>query len=452
MKKKISLALAIVMLFALAACTDNSGSNANTTTVTGQGDGYGGVINATVVLTDGKLTNVTLEGSSETPTIGGAALETLAAEMKKAGSADVDAVSGATLTSNGAIYAVKNAMDPAANPYPAPAPEGGEGEEGGEKITVLEPATEIGSITLGDGLRLGQALYAAHGDKGFALTTIALDGETVLDVYIDEYQFQGNATAVPNSDGSFGTNYAGENQMASKRVNSAAYSENMATRGGSTVSYVDNIVAIENFLIGKTISEIEAFVGENDAAAATDAVSGATLADTRGYIMSVLAAAENAATYGGASYDGDASALKLGRVEGAAHGDKCFTVAAALTDGETVVLSYVDEFQTTDASETIVGVPGSNGGFGEGFNAGLVLISKRYNDGYYSALMTDHAGSTVSIADNYDAIQEFCNGKTIADLEGTAASGEAAIDAVSGATLADTAGYIQTIIDAAKAA
>lgn len=61
-----------------------------------------------VTVTGGKVTNVAIDASGETPELGGAAAETLADELTKAGStAGVDAVSGATLTSN----AVFTAMD-----------------------------------------------------------------------------------------------------------------------------------------------------------------------------------------------------------------------------------------------------------------------------------------------------------------------------------------------------
>ena len=65
-------------------------------------------VEVTVTVTGGKVTNVAIDASGETPELGGAAAETLADELTKAGStAGVDAVSGATLTSN----AVFTAMD-----------------------------------------------------------------------------------------------------------------------------------------------------------------------------------------------------------------------------------------------------------------------------------------------------------------------------------------------------
>ena len=54
---------------------------------------------------------------------------------------------------------------------------------------------------------------------------------------------------------------------------------------------------------------------------------------------------------------------------------------------------------------------------------------------------------------NFDAIQAFVQGKKIAELEElTGKAAEEVIDAVSGCTLADTAGYVTAVIEAAKVA
>ena len=64
----------------------------------------------TVTVTGGKVTNVAIDASGETPELGGAAAETLADELTKAGStAGVDAVSGATISSTGVVTALGNA-------------------------------------------------------------------------------------------------------------------------------------------------------------------------------------------------------------------------------------------------------------------------------------------------------------------------------------------------------
>lgn len=88
--------------------------------LTGKAQGFGGTITAYVTVADGKVTGVVLEGPDETPGIGGAALEELAEQFVQAGGADIDGVSGATVTSQGAMAAVRDALDPEANPYEEP--------------------------------------------------------------------------------------------------------------------------------------------------------------------------------------------------------------------------------------------------------------------------------------------------------------------------------------------
>lgn len=63
--------------------------------------------------------------------------------------------------------------------------------------------------------------------------------------------------------------------------------------------------------------------------------------------------------------------------------------------------------------------------------------------------MNQKAGATVRIDENYNAIQNHVNGMSIADAKALSEKDDA-VDAVSGATLADTAGYIGLIVEAAK--
>ena len=81
-------------------------------TYTGTAAGFGGDIVAEVTLEEGVITDVVLTGAGETPAVGGAALEPLAAAFVEAGGADVapDVVTGASFTRDGAIQAVKNAL------------------------------------------------------------------------------------------------------------------------------------------------------------------------------------------------------------------------------------------------------------------------------------------------------------------------------------------------------
>ena len=143
--------------------------------------------------------------------------------------------------------------------------------------------------------------------------------------------------------------------------------------------------------------------------------------------------------------------VKLGQVQYAAHGTKCFAVMTVALEGDVIVAAYIDEFQV---GAGMVGVPNSENGFG-GFEDGKVLYSKRVNAEAYSANM-QKSGSTVALDVNYDLIQAFVVGKTVAELEtiiaGFGGDATAAVDAVSGATLVDTLGYLQGLLAAAKAA
>ena len=143
-----------------------------------------------------------------------------------------------------------------------------------------------------------------------------------------------------------------------------------------------------------------------------------------------------------------AEEIKLGQSIFAAHGTKCFAVITVAMEGDKIAAAHIDEFQMLAAGEA-VGVPNSESMIEV---EGKVLASKRVNAEMYSKNMADKAGSTVSIDANYDAIQAHVVGKTIAELEAEVAgkAAEDMVDAVAGCTLADTLGYLNGIIEAAK--
>ncbi len=148
-----------------------------------------------------------------------------------------------------------------------------------------------------EAVRIGQVEYAAHGAGCFAVVTVVLQGDVIIAAKIDEFQYIGDsdyaaAVGVPNSDGSFGENYPEGKVLGSKRVNSDLYSINM-TRAGSTVQIAASYNAIEAYVTGKTVAELEAAA---EADSMTDAVTGATLVDTKGYVCAVIAAAKAADT------------------------------------------------------------------------------------------------------------------------------------------------------------
>ncbi|MDC7240018.1 MAG: hypothetical protein PQJ50_06625 [Spirochaetales bacterium] len=157
-----------------------------------------------------------------------------------------------------------------------------------------------GDIDTSD-IKTGYVIDAPHGHYAFGTAVVVLAGDTIISANLDEFQFQdisNNLTGVPNSyiegaDNYFGKGYADGQILISKKADSSTYSKNMAEKAGATVAIADNYAAIEDYVVGKTISEVER-VANQDAKKVTDAVSGATLADTKGYLGMIIKAAKSA--------------------------------------------------------------------------------------------------------------------------------------------------------------
>lgn len=105
-KKVLSLALCLCMpLFASSALAEYADGS-----YTGVGAGMGGDVNVSVTVEGGKIVSVEVGEHNETPGISDPAIEQIPAAIVEAQSADVEAVSGATVTSNAIKEAVKAAL------------------------------------------------------------------------------------------------------------------------------------------------------------------------------------------------------------------------------------------------------------------------------------------------------------------------------------------------------
>ena len=297
-------------------------------------------------------------------------------------------------------------------------------------------------------VQMGQVLGALNGDRGFGQVTAVVEGDTIVAAYIDEYQFMPKTDAVglPGYDGAFGQNVVGDVVLASKRVNTDYYSQLMEEYAKATTPIDVNFDAIQNFVVGKSIAEIEGVAGQDNA---VDAVSGATLADTANYLKAIADAAKAAQKNNKVSYSGNTKDLSLNQAFGNPHDNAGVGTATVLTDGKTVILAYLDEFQFLPKEDKVVAVPNSDGELGKSYKEGQVLASKRENNEYYSDLMKQYANATGTIAGGYDAIQEAVDGKSVSDVKAMAGKDKAS-DAVSSATLADTLKYLELILEAAK--
>lgn len=149
----------------------------------------------------------------------------------------------------------------------------------------------------------------------------------------------------------------------------------------------------------------------------------------------------------------EGSVLKFGY--GAPHGTKSFAATFVGLEDDTITHAFIDEFQFMGEGDWS-GVPNSDGAFAEGYAEDSVLVSKVENDEAYSAMMEENAGATMTLGEGYQAISDFAVGKTVSEVEDAISEleglgeDEEISDVVSGATLVDTAGYLQAIVDVAN--
>ena len=76
----------------------------------GEGEGYGGSIKVEVTMVDDEITAIDVLEHEEDEDVGGPALEQILEDIIAAQSTEVDVVTGATLTSNGIMEAVADAI------------------------------------------------------------------------------------------------------------------------------------------------------------------------------------------------------------------------------------------------------------------------------------------------------------------------------------------------------
>ena len=158
---------------------------------------------------------------------------------------------------------------------------------------LLIAGCEMPGQTTTASLKIGQAQYAAHGTRSFAVATVVMDGEKIALAHLEEYQYlnKNEFSPVPNSDKEFGQAVANTDMaLAPKRKNSDAYSVNM----GGTQPWLTSIKGIEKYVEGKTIADLEKLLSEKSNEEMVDAVTSSTLVDTKGYVEAIVAAAKAA--------------------------------------------------------------------------------------------------------------------------------------------------------------
>lgn len=304
-------------------------------------------------------------------------------------------------------------------------------------------------------LKLGYG--APHGDRSFSAIFVGLEGDTITNVSIDEFQFMDaseNYQGVPNSDNDFGEGYDENQVLISKVENNEAYSKLMAEKAEATSSLVEGYQAISEFAEGKTISELEEAIDDlhrvEDPSGISDVVSGATLVDTPGYLEEIVRVAKDGFEF---STDGveDIENAELSYSLQAPHGSKSFALVGVLHQDDMIIAAIQDELQFMDDAD-VEGVPNSDQAFGEAYHENSILISKRANTESYSELMVDKGNATMTYDENHQAISEFVVGMTVQELQEVidqlaGKESEETTDTVSGATFADETSYLEAILN-----
>lgn len=300
-------------------------------------------------------------------------------------------------------------------------------------------------------LVLRRSLEAPHGEGSFARVAVVTDGEKIVDASIDEFQYFDEGSdfvALPNqdSDTEFKKGAKEGKILGSKIINSEAYSKLMTEKAKSTVSIADNYKAIQDFAKGKTIDELKEVVDGAEDGKAIDAVTGATLVDTKGYLQAIINTAEKSEN--AVAFEGDPAKIKVQQFFGTAGAKNAVTDTFVVVEDGKIVAASIDELQyIADA-----GVPNSDKKFGENYaDPAKKLSSKLENNEEYSKMMKDMAKATKKLDENYKAIEEFVVGKTPEEIKEVIDSNENGkpVDAVTGATLNNTVGYLEEIYKAA---
>ena len=135
--------------------------------------GYGGPVTVTVTVEDGEITGVEAEGGSETDGFGSLALEKLPAAMTAAGSVKVDAVAGATITSEAILAAAERALAAASGGGPGAADGAEDADGAGDSIVRMAPGEYTNSVW-------------AFSFKKKMTVTVKVDDQRILGIYISD--------------------------------------------------------------------------------------------------------------------------------------------------------------------------------------------------------------------------------------------------------------------------
>ena len=110
MKKLLSWALVLCLCLAMLSTAALADGLYTPGTYTGESSGHEAGLTVTVTVDENAITDVSIDVSKETATIGGAAGPALEAQIFEAQGTEIDGVSGATETTDGVVRALSQAL------------------------------------------------------------------------------------------------------------------------------------------------------------------------------------------------------------------------------------------------------------------------------------------------------------------------------------------------------
>ena len=233
MKKLVSLFLALLMLWTASVWAEEMPAETLFTPGTYEAEAQGLFVPVKVQITvnENEITNVLIDATGETPELGGTAASMLAESILKAQTPNVDALSGATVTSTAIVKAATEALQAAGadiallDEYRR--------DQGGEETVKEEKAIETGIVIIGaGGAGMAAAIMARQAGVDFVIlekmpyvggnTTKATGGMNAAETHYQKEQGIEDSKALFAADTMMGGHALNDPQLVAMLANSSA--------------------------------------------------------------------------------------------------------------------------------------------------------------------------------------------------------------------------------------
>ena len=245
MKKLICLFLAITLaLFSAAALAETAPAETMFTpgTYTAEAQGIFSPVKVQITVSGNRITSVIIDPSGETPELGGMAAGKLSAAILQAQTPNVDAISGATITSNAIIQAATEALKAAGADIGAL--DANRWDKGGKDVPKGEKTVDTEIVIIGaGGAGMTAAIMLHQAGKDFVLlekmpyaggnTTKATGGMNAAETQYQKEQGIEDSTAL----------FAADTMKGGHALNDPALVAMMANKSAEAIDWLDTIDA-----------------------------------------------------------------------------------------------------------------------------------------------------------------------------------------------------------------